>query len=560
MDTWGDPSRSTQALITERDILQALQSRRINPRPPRRLNWIERRVATLDEDFVELVQTLENIKATRFGSWLLDCIDSAKGDNDLVGAARKSLEPWVKDEVEYYQHQVDGIRQLIRQRNFILGDDMGLGKSLQALTVFAADVIRGWCTTAIVVAPVTLKGNWLDEIEKFTRFHGTILEGTPAVRRKQLEDFAAEAGPKILIVNYEQVSPHLAELNKMKFDVAIFDEAHYIKNPKSKRTKAAHDLRSRRSFMLTGTPMLNHVNELWSLLHKVDPDMYPKYWSFLNRYAVFGGYKDKQIVGVKNEKELTERLQSVMLRRLKKDVLDLPEVQYIERKVDLLPAQRKLYDEVISEMRLPRADQAEPDDIENALTKFLRLKQICGTTLTFTGEDHSSKLDLAFEDDVEILLNDNRIVVFTQFRDVLAAYVKRLEKADVPVFQLHGDVPKEDRTGIVKEWGMTRQPGVIVCMLQVAGVGLNMTQARHASFLDKLFTPGMNKQAVDRLHRIGASETQPIQVREYLCRNTIEARVNQILRTKSRLFGEIVEADPDWKRKLYRAIMEDQDD
>lgn len=469
---------------------------------------------------------------------------------------RKSLEPWVRDEVKYYPHQIDGIRELARMKNFLLADDMGLGKSLQALTVFAIDVVRGWSETCIVVAPVTLKGNWADEIDKFTRIPYVLLQGTPKQRQAQLTEFRDMKGPRILIVNYEQVLSHRALLKKLAFDVAIFDEAHYLKNHKAKRTEACMELFSKRSFLLTGTPMLNHVNELWTLLHRIDPAAYPKYWNFVNRYAVFGGFKDKQIVGVKNEKELSDRLQRVMLRRLKKDVLDLPEVQIIERRVDLEPEQRKLYDEVINEMRLPRVGEATPDDIENALTKFLRLKQICGTTLPFTGEDISAKLDLAVDDDTEIILNGERVVVFTQFRDVLEAYAQRMEKRGIPVWQLHGGIPKETRSDVVKQWGMATTPGVIVCMLQVAGVGLNMTQARHGSFLDKLFVPGLNQQAIDRLHRIGQSETQPVQIREYLCRNTIESRVNQILRTKSKLFGEIVETDPNWKAKLYQALME----
>lgn len=472
--------------------------------------------------------------------------------------SRKSLEPYIKDEVEYYPHQVEGIRTfLARRKSFILADDMGLGKSLQALTTFAIDVARGWHKTMLVVCPVTLKGNWADEIDKFSRIPYMVLDGTPNQRVKQLIEFSGWASPKILIVNYEQVVSHLKVLDDMRFDIACFDEAHYLQNPKSKRTQASLDLYSRRNFMLTGTPMLNHVDGLWSLLHKAG--VYPGgYYKFVNRYAVFGGYKDKQIIGVKNEDELKELLQGVMLRRLKKDVLDLPEVQLIERRVDLTPQQRKLYDEVVNEMRVTRVGQLEPDDIENALTKFLRLKEICGTTYKFTGEDVSSKLDLAVSDDVEILENGHHTVVFTQFRDMQSCYIRRIQDAiDAPVWVLNGDVKKPDRQPIVKEWGMTKEPGVLVCMIQVAGIGLNMTAARHGSFLDKLFVPGLNQQAIDRLHRIGQSETQPVQIREYLARGTIENRVNQILRTKSKLFGEIVETDPEWKKKLVELLMEE---
>lgn len=470
---------------------------------------------------------------------------------------RKSLEPWIKDEVEYYPHQVEGIRDLARRKSFLLGDDMGLGKSIQSLTTFAIDVVRGWSTTCLVVCPVSLKENWEDEINKFTRFPYIVLDGDPNKRAKQLMDFYDIKGPKILIVNYEQVIGHFDFLDKLNFDVAIFDEAHYLQNPEAKRTEACLAVYSRRSFMLTGTPMLNHIDGLWSILHRIDPQGYPGYWKFVNRYAVYGGYKNKQIVGVKREAELTERLQGVMLRRLKKDVLNLPDVQMIERRVALTSEQIKLYNEVIEEMRVTRVDQNEPDDIENALVKFLRLKEICGTTYKFTGEDVSSKLDLATAEDLEILENGHRTVVFTQFRDMQFCYVNRMDSADVPIFQLHGDIPKNQRQGIVKQWAATKEPGVLVCMFQVAGLGLNMTAARHGSFLDKLFVPGRNQQAIDRLHRIGQSETQPVQIRDYITRGTIENRVNQILRTKSKIFGQIVESDPAWKKKLLQLLLEE---
>jgi SNF2 family DNA or RNA helicase len=472
---------------------------------------------------------------------------------------RGSLAPWIKDDVKFYPHQIEGIRTLARWKSFILADDMGLGKTLQSLVVFGMDVFRGWAKTAIVVCPVSLKANWAEEIELFTGFDYMILEGGPAKREEQLAQFAARDNPRILVMNYEQVGAHLNTLNSMMFDVSIFDEAHYLKNPKSQRTKACQQLFARRSFLLTGTPMLNKADELWSLLHRIDPDAYPNYWTFVNRYCVMGGYKDKQIIGVKNEKELTERVQRVMLRRLKKDVLDLPTVQIIKRYVDLTPEQRKIYDMVANELKLERTDSEEPDDIENALTKFLRLKQICGTTLPFTGVDHSAKLDLAVDDDLEILANGHKIVVFTQFRDVQDAYCQRIAKATghgMPVFTLSGQVSATERQGVVNEWKNVSGPAVINCMLQVAGVGLNMTAARHGSFLDELFVPGLNQQAIDRLNRIGASTTQAIQIRKYIARDTIESRIQSILRTKTKLFGEIVEADPLWKAKVLKAIRE----
>lgn len=499
----------------------------------------------------------------------------------LPGQERKSLAPWLYDTVEYYPHQIEGVRKLATMRNFLLADDMGLGKSLQALTVAAIDVKLGRASRILVVAPVSLKGNWADEIEKFTTFQYTVLGqeiapakefGHPDVikklgpveRAKQIEMFREVEGPKILIVNYEQVEPHLGDLNHMGFDIIIYDEAHYMKNYKSKRTKACLKLRGTRHFLLTGTPLLNQVNELWPLLHRIAPDEFPRYWSFIQRYCVFGGYKDKQIVGVKNERELTDKLQSYMVRRMKADVLDLPEVQVIQRKVDLAPEQRKIYDELIDNMRIEMAGMDDPEVVENALTKFLRLKQICGTTLPFTGKDVSSKLDLVCLDALEILTpyKDHeapKLVVFSQFRDVMEAFAQRMDHmaSHIDQWEIHGDVKSELRQGVVKEWARHAGPAVLICNPTVAGVGLNMTASRHGFFIDKLFVPGLNQQAIDRMHRIGADATQPVQITEYICRSTIENRVEQILRIKKKLFGSIVD-ESDYKRRLIMALMEEE--
>lgn len=503
-------------------------------------------------------------------------------------AHRKSLEPWLFDSIEYYPHQLDGVRRMLRQQSLILADDMGLGKTLQALTVYAADVIRStpeqpWAQNAIVVCPAGLLGNWYDEIHNFTRFPvmicGIVYDQTgrakklsPVARRKQLDSFMDIQGPKIMVVNYEMLVQHVNDFNQMQFSHRFADEAHLIKNHKAKRTQAWHALRAPRTFPMTGTPMLNKVDELWSLLHSVAPMEFPKYWSFVNRFAVFGGYKDKSITGIKNEKELRERLSRWMVRRMKSEVLNLPDVQIIRHTVDLAAEQRRIYEQIKNELQVDRVNLDNPEEIENALTKFLRLKQVCGTTITFNGKDISSKLDSVVEDVLQVSNNGHRCVVFTQFRDVLEQFAQRLDKESpsIKIWELHGDVDKADRQQVVKDWSGPNATGlnavgevvefgnVIVCMLQVAGVGLNMTAARHGFFIDKLFTPGMNQQAIDRMHRIGADETQPVQVHEYMCRATIESRVEHILKTKSNLIGMTVN-EGSFKKKLIQALQEEED-
>lgn len=157
---------------------------------------------------------------------------------------------------------------------------------------------------------------------------------------------------------------------------------------------------------------------------------------------------------------------------------------------------------------------------------------------------------------IEKVLNDlsgQHIVLFTQFRGVLACLSRRLRERDIPVYELHGDVPMDRRFHTVQKWEQDK-PGALVCQINVAGVGLNLTRARTALFVDKLFTPKMNEQAQDRLHRIGADKTQPIQILEFMCKDTVEQRIEQILKTKTKLFKDLVEGHPDLKKKLIEEL------
>lgn len=487
---------------------------------------------------------------------------------------RKSMEPWLLDDVVFYDHQVEGVRTAMRRRNVLFADEMGLGKSLQSITTAVGDIFLNRAEKLLVVAPVSLKGNWADEFDKFTRIPTTVLgeipnpknsdkikTATPKERIAQLNHFAELGGPRVLIVGYEQVVKHVKELNQIGFDIVFFDEAHYLKGHKSQRTKACHMLRATRYFCLTGTPMLNRPDELWGIMHLMDRNAFPKYYSFRNRYCVFGGFDNKQIIGAKNEQELNRKLNIFQIRRMKKDVLNLPPVQIIQRKVHLTSRQRELYELVEDELRIT-APNGVTEDIEYAMTKVLRMRQICGTTMPFTGTDESGKLDLAIDDAIELLDNGHKIVVFTQFRDVLEAYCQRLDKAapQYNIWELHGDIKPQNRQGEVKAWASDSRPGVMACMFQVAGVGLNMTAAKHVQRLDKQYVPGLNQQAVDRTHRIGASETQSVQVLDYISINTVESAVEAILRSKEKLIKGIVDNEDElgqgsFQSKLISMLM-----
>jgi hypothetical protein len=728
----------------------------------------------------------------------------------VAGATRKSLDK-IHDDVEFYAHQLDGVRQLANWSSFILADDMGLGKSLQALTVAAIDFQRGRAARILIVCPAFLKWNWAEEIQEHTSFTWEVYNGTPAKRQKQRTEFDSD----ILICGYEQIANDGEELRALGWDILICDEAHAIKERSSKRSKAVYRMPAKRVFLLTGSPVLNRPNELWGLLHRVAPARFPSYWQFVNRFCntpdapilmadgtfkplgkveagdevvgwhvpevstarrgykrittdsanqrrmmvpsvvekvitrqaevyeftlddgsvikctpdhlwlagnharnyewvpatpvdrgphsgegrvlsriisepeklsadqqreadwlaglcdgeatwpfiaqyrsanpavwerigyaldvlgfnytttdkgymvlggrqaivnmlawgnpvkrdkmmaklygqlnrqrvrvvsfrsigvqtvvsmqtstgnyiawglaskncVFGGFKNKQIVGTKNKVELRGILSEYMLRRLKSDVLDLPDKQIIPVYVELHPEQKKVYDEADKELAITLPSDPDPMEIENAMVKMLRLKQIACTPATIGLDDNSYKLDRAIEMIEEFCLGENPepVVVFTQFRGTMEAMRLRCDALGVPLWQLHGDVKNEKRIPMTIEWAneaKAGRPGVLMVMLQMS-TGMNLTAARKAIFLDKLYVPKLNEQAQDRIHRIGADTTHPVQIFELIARGTVEERIEKILGKKRHLFKTLIEDVASWKEALMKEMAEE---
>ncbi len=482
-------------------------------------------------------------------------------------APRKSLKN-IKDEVNYYEHQVTGVREMFKVQSFILADEMGLGKSLSAATVAAIAFQEEKIKRLLIVCPGGLKPNWGEELDERCIFTWDILQGTAAKRRKQLDAFDKQ----VLIVNYEQLIPHVEQINAMKFDIVIYDEAHMISKfsgfqsdskYNSQRAAACHKLTAPRHFLLTGSPLTGMIDGLWSLLHRVAPRKFPNYWAFINRYAVYGGYDGKSITGIKNEFELRQKVATVMFRREKKDCLDLPEKMHIPVRLDMHPYQQKLHDEIKYTEQYTNPTTGEVLEVANGMTRVLRRNQVCVTPFLLGDgfEDISVKLDKAQDQCKELIENGHSVVLFTQHRGVIECMERRLDILGIKHYAIHGHVKPEDRMPLVKKWTKeteANKPGVLLCMFQVAGVGLNMTCSSHMIFTDRLYVPKLNEQAEDREHRIGQKNQVTIYV--YTIRNSIEQTTEKILKVKAGIFGAIIanEDGKSWKEALIAALKEEE--
>lgn len=467
--------------------------------------------------------------------------------------SRGSLDYWIRPEIELKPYQEEGVKWLKDKRGAILGDEMGLGKTIQALFTFG---VRIWASVKknpekrcimVAVVPASLRMNWADEIVKFTKLPYCVATGNMIDRFKQIEEFKKIDNHKILVLNYEALGDHIQQLNSMTIDYLVADEAHVIKNKETNAYKNISQIAARSRLAMSGTPMTNQVDDLWTLLDWVTPGEWGTFAGFKAKYCVLGGFNGKQVMSIKNDRQLKARLSQVMLRREIDNVIDLPEVQIVKRMVSLVDRPREMYNYLATEHKLskyvPGMTEEDDEKLEWPMVRQLRLRQICASTCTLVPEwDESPKLDLAIEDACEILDNGHKLIVFSQFTPVLEAYKRRLEAArpGTPVYEIHGKVDKDKRQGIVKEWEADKEPGVIIGIIKAMGVGLNMTAANHAQFIGKEFSPGLNDQCIGRLRRVGSERHKSIHVFDYMVRNSAEYRVEQIIKDKEHSFDTII--------------------
>ena len=414
----------------------------------------------------------------------------------------------------------------------ILADDMGTGKTLQAIA--ACEEIKA--ERVLVVCPNSLKWNWHEEVGKWTDSKAVVVDGTRAKRVKTIEGFTG----KYLIINYESMRLH-EELQKVKWDVLILDEAHKIKNRKAQQTKAVKKIKADNVYLLTGTPMLNRPDELWSLLNRLYPKKFGSYWRFAERYCSItdNGWGKEVGMGTPEQQEkLRQLLAPVMLRRTKKDVLkELPDKVYQRHLIELKGNQARAYRSMEKDT-IATLTEGEVIAAPVVIAQITRLRQIAvSTQLLSDGVAESAKFDALLE-----LIQDNqeehKIVVFSQFRRAVELFSEKLDKAGIKWTAVTGAVKQEDRHQATKDFQEDTETRVMLATIEAAAHGLTWTSADIAVFLDRHWTPAINTQAEDRLHRMGQKNS--VTIINMVARGTVEEYIENMLEEKGKGFDAII--------------------
>jgi superfamily II DNA or RNA helicase len=437
-----------------------------------------------------------------------------------------------------YPFQLKGAAFLASRGRALLADDMGLGKTIQAIAAACVLRARGELTRALIVCPASLKHQWASEIQRFTDMDVQIVGGPAAERQGQYE-----ANASFTIVNYELVLRDQAFIHQAAPDLLILDEAQRIKNWRTKTAGAVKGLRSRFVFVLTGTPLENRLDDLYSLLQVVDPRVLGPLWSFNERFIVREEGKSR-ISGYKNLEELRRRFAPVLLRRGKDDVLlDLPSRTDTRLVIALTKRQRDHMEEATATAAQIASRAAKrpltPQEEHRLFAAMQRARMACNASDLVDKEQATCpKLD-EFEQIISELCVDHarKVVVFSEWERFQVMAAARADKLGVGYVRLHGGVPTPKRGALIDRFRDDPTCRVFFST-DAGGVGLNLQFASTLINLDLPWNPAVLEQRIGRIHRHGQAE--PVHVVLAIAEDSFEARLERVLAGKRSLFQAAV--------------------
>jgi superfamily II DNA or RNA helicase len=413
----------------------------------------------------------------------------------------------------------------------ILADDMGLGKTLQSITFIVSElsVIRQKKFPVLIVCPSSLTYNWLSEFMKFApEIQAVIIDGDKTERMKLQKDIT---GIDVLITSYPLLRRDIKWFEKQSFHTAFFDEAQAFKNPVTQTARAAKKIQADFRFALTGTPVENSLEELWSIYHVVFPELFQglKQYSNLTRDTI------------------ARRIRPFLLRRMKEDVLlELPEKVELTQRIELLPDQKKLYAAYLAKLRHDTLKHLDKDTLRKNRIKILagltRLRQLCCHPALFVDgyKGSSAKFELLMQILAEAKLSGRRVLIFSQFTKMLGMISSELVAEGRSFFYLDGQTPSEKRVEICSRFN-TGERDLFLISLKAGGTGLNLTGADTVILYDLWWNPAVEEQAADRAHRIG--QTNAVQVIKLVTKGTIEEKIDELQEKKRDLIEQIIDSN-----------------
>jgi SNF2 family DNA or RNA helicase len=456
----------------------------------------------------------------------------------------------VKADLRHYQ--TDGVHWLERLRkmylNGILADDMGLGKTLQAIVAITQYKKVEKKTPCLVVCPTTLLFNWQEEIHKFnSRLKTLVIDGVPQQRKKWIENISQY---DVIITSYTLLQKDIELYKEILFGYAILDEAQHIKNRGTRNAKSVKMLQASHRLILTGTPIENSLEELWSLFDFLMPGFLSSFDRFVEKFI--------RVTGAEHQKSmeyLKKKISPFILRRMKADVLDdLPPVSEINYYCQLSSVQMELYRSYAQSARDELVKLVEKEGFEkvqiHVLATLTRLKQICCHPAIFAKEKAESGDSAKYEMLLELLQTlvdgGHKTVIFSQYTRMLQILREDFEQKGISFCYLDGT--SKNRIEIVKDFNENPSIPIFLVSLKAGGTGLNITGADTVIHYDMWWNPAVENQATDRVHRIGQKKS--VSAYKLITSSTIEEKILEMQKRKKGLVKKVVSCDDEVISKL----------
>ena len=477
---------------------------------------------------LQLLDSVDDSGAFTMEDSFRQFLENIRNPSNLEFEVPKRLEPILRD----YQRNGYKWMKILAQYGFggILADDMGLGKTLQSIAFVLSEIpsIRQRKLPVLIVCPSSLTYNWLSEFMKFApEIQAVVMDGNQRERSKIQKELGEVDA---IITSYPLLRKDILWYEKQEFHTVFFDEAQAFKNPVTQTARAVKKIKADHRFALTGTPVENSLEELWSIFHVVFPELFMglKEYSHLSR------------------KQIARRIRPFLLRRLKEDVLEeLPKKIETLESVELLPDQKKLYAAYLAKLREDTLKHLDKNTLRKNRIRILagltRLRQICCHPALFVDgyKGSSSKFEQLMKIMEESRLSGRRVLIFSQFTKMLQIIGKDLAIQGQPFFYLDGQTPSKERVEICNRFN-TGERDVFLISLKAGGTGLNLTGADTVILYDLWWNPAVEEQAADRAHRMGQKNV--VQVIKLVAHGTIEEKMNELQEKKRHLIEEIIDS------------------
>jgi SNF2 family DNA or RNA helicase len=469
-------------------------------------------------------------------------IETAYEEEMLAKLSKEYHPDYSLIKTELFPYQKEGVEFALFRKTAIIADEMGLGKTLQAIvTAIQKKAVFGFRKT-LVVCPASLKEQWKKEIEKFTGEKALVIGGLPEEREMQYKD----EDHFFYIINYETILRDRIALNNAAYDFLILDEAQRIKNYETKTASSVSKLMVKHILVITGTPIENRLIDIFSLVSAINPRFFGPLWEFSYQHCLFDPVKQNKINGYYDLQKLNKRLDTILIRREKRKVLEqLPNVQQFNVPVSLSPLQAEYHASyargiasIISKKFMT------PYDLQKLQLLLASMRMVCDSTYLIDEETNESpkleELKYILLEKLDVANSDRKIIIFSEWLKVHKLIGQVLRENNIGFAELNGTVPVKLRGELIQRFENNPQIKIFLST-EAGGSGLNLQVADTLINFELPWNPAKKNQRIGRIDRLG-QKSNKLTIFNFITKNSIEEQIASGLLIKQNLFDGVLDS------------------